>query len=108
MGHISEIAALVQAVALLLAVPGVATALGRLEKRLVGRIKDVGTAVGNVGNAVGDVKSEVKTANAQSVANLLDATETRRIVEIPDAARTDAERHHLIDSPLPPPRPPES
>jgi hypothetical protein len=41
------------------------------------------------------VHDEVKTINAQSIAQLADATETRRIEEIPVIDRSKMERSHM-------------
>jgi len=46
------------------------------------------------------VHQAVKTMNDMSLGQLADATETRRIVEVHETQRTDAEREHLHDVPL--------
>ena len=46
-----------------------------------------------------EVKDEVKSSNAQTLAQLADATETRRIDTIPPADRTPQERDHIQKSP---------
>ena len=42
------------------------------------------------------VKREVTTMNAQTLAQLSDANETRRIDKIPVGERTMGEKHHLV------------
>lgn len=48
-----------------------------------------------------EVKHEVKTANSLTLAQLGDATETRRIDEIPPGDRTSDEKEHIdtVDRP---------
>jgi hypothetical protein len=41
------------------------------------------------------VKHEVTTGNAQTMAQLADKAETRRIDQVPSADRTDADRGHM-------------
>lgn len=48
-----------------------------------------------VGVAVEAVHKEVKTINAQSIAQLADATETRRIAEVQIEDRTELEKSHM-------------
>ena len=46
--------------------------------------------------------AEVRTGNAQTAGQLLDAAESRRVEDIPAAARTDQESEHLAANPVPP------
>jgi hypothetical protein len=48
---------------------------------------------------IAEVKTEVKTANAQTIAQLADAAETRRVDEIEPNLRTPQERNHIHDVP---------
>lgn len=48
------------------------------------------------------VHAEVKTMNAQTIGELIDAAETRRIDEIEPDDRTRAEAQHLGAVPMPP------
>lgn len=50
------------------------------------------------------VEHEVTTLNGLTMANLADATETRRIEQVADDERTDRDRRHLRD--IPPEVPP--
>lgn len=45
--------------------------------------------------ATAAVHKEVKTINDQSLAQLADAGETRRVTDIPESDRTTGERHHM-------------
>lgn len=56
-------------------------------------------AIGTIINArkITAVKAEVTTGNSQTLAKLADATESRRIDEIPQADRTPLEISHLRD-----------
>ena len=56
-------------------------------------------AFGTIINAfkINGVKTEVKTANSQTLAQLADNTETRRIDKIPVADRTLLEKSHKRD-----------
>lgn len=58
------------------------------------------TAVGTVwnGRKITEVKAEVKTINSQTIAQLADADETRRIDKIPRGKRTKLEESHLRDT----------
>lgn len=58
------------------------------------------TAVGTVwnGRKITEVKDEVKTINSQTIAQLADADETRRIDKIPKKDRTRLEKSHLKDT----------
>ncbi len=47
---------------------------------------------------VTSVKEEVKTKNAQTIAELADADESRRIEPIPEAERTPLERSHMHET----------
>jgi hypothetical protein len=55
------------------------------------------TSVGTVinGRRIKDVKHEVKTGNSQTLAQLADARESRRIDEIPLKDRTKIEKSHV-------------
>jgi hypothetical protein len=44
-----------------------------------------------------EVHEEIKTSNSLTAGALLDNTETRRILEIPEKDRTKAEREHLAE-----------
>jgi len=44
---------------------------------------------------VDEVHAEVKTANALKLGEMADATETRRVEEIPEKDRTEAEQAHF-------------
>lgn len=55
------------------------------------------------GRKIEAVKDEVKTANSQTLAQLADADETRRIDLLPPKDRTTLEKSHLTDA-----APPES
>jgi hypothetical protein len=65
------------------------------------------TAIALVINAIGTylngrrivaVKEEVKTMNSQTIAELADASETRRIGKIPKMDRTKLEKSHIKES----------
>jgi len=45
-----------------------------------------------------DVKNEVKTGNSQTIAQLTDAVETRRIDKIPPKKRTRLEKSHVKET----------
>lgn len=45
-----------------------------------------------------DVKHEVKTGNSQTLAQLADAVETRRVDKIPQKNRTRTERSHIKEA----------
>lgn len=49
------------------------------------------------GRKIDKVNTEVKTANSLSLAQLGDATESRRISDIPVKDRTDLEKAHVAD-----------
>lgn len=53
-------------------------------------------AIGTVINIykTNSVKNEVKTGNSQTLAQLADATEVRRIDKIPEVDRTSTEKSH--------------
>ena len=76
----SELALILTAVALII------TAVGTL-------ITAVGTYQN--GKQIKDVKSEVKTGNSQTLAQLADAIESRRIDDIPRKDRTPLEKSHI-------------
>lgn len=54
-------------------------------------------AIGTVinGRRIKQVKEEVKTGNSQSIAQLADADESRRIDKIPEDDRTKLEKSHV-------------
>lgn len=58
------------------------------------------TAIGTVwnGRKITEVKDEVKTINSQTIAQLADADETRRIDKIPKDKQTLLEKSHLRDT----------
>jgi hypothetical protein len=49
-----------------------------------------------------DTNREVKTMNAQTLGELADAGESRRVAELDPADRTSAEADHLRSIPIPP------
>lgn len=49
------------------------------------------------GRRIQEVKHEVKTGNSQTLAQLADAVETRRVDEIPKKDRTPLEQSHIAD-----------
>lgn len=59
-------------------------------------------AIGTVlnGRRIKEVKEEVKTSNSQSIAQLADAVETRRIGHIPVKDQTPLEKSHIKDTRL--------
>lgn len=61
------------------------------------KVEVVDHKVDDVGTAVGEVHEEVKTANSQSIAQLADAVETRRIEKLSPKDRTNLEKSHLED-----------
>jgi len=63
-------------------------------------ITAIGTLVGVIGGIYIQLRTyrEVKTINSKSLANLADATEERRIADIPEADRTLVERSHMVDA----------
>lgn len=71
------------------------THLGELSARLI----VLESTLGTLGVAVDDVRTQVTTANSKTLAVLADEGETRRIEDIPQAERTDAETEHLTASP---------
>lgn len=50
------------------------------------------------GQKIKEVKEEVKTANSQTIAQLADADETRRIDLIPVKDQTKLEKAHLTET----------
>lgn len=60
-------------------------------------------AIGTVinGRRISQVKQEVKTGNSQSLAQLADATESRRVDKIPIKKRTAVEAAHAMDKDTP-------
>lgn len=50
------------------------------------------------GRRIKEVKHEVTTGNSQTLAQLTDAIETRRIDEIPPKERTATEKSHIIEA----------
>jgi hypothetical protein len=66
------------------------------------RLSKLDRHVGDVHTEVVGVKAEVTTGNSQSMGELADAGESRRIQAIPDSERSDTERGHIIDNPVPP------
>lgn len=61
------------------------------------RIKTVDHKVEVVDGKIDEVHEEVKTGNSQTLAQLADAVETRRIDEIPVKDRTTLEKSHVRD-----------
>lgn len=61
------------------------------------RIKVVDEKVEVVEHKVDDVHTEIKTGNSQTLAQLADAVETRRIDDIPAKDRTPLEKSHLTE-----------
>lgn len=59
-------------------------------------------AIGTVinGRRIKEVKDEVKTGNSQTIAQLTDAAETRRIGHIPIEDQTPLEKSHVKDTKL--------
>jgi len=49
---------------------------------------------------ISEVKAEVKTSNAMSMAQIADANESRRIAQIPKADRTRNEQTHIEELPV--------
>lgn len=62
------------------------------------RIKGVSRGIEGVSNGITDVSNEVRTANSQTLAQLADATESRRVGNIAVADRTDVEKSHLVEA----------
>lgn len=85
----SDLPAIITAIALLV------TAIGTYFNGR--RIKDVDTVVKGVGETIKEVNKEVKTLNSQTIAELADADESRRIEKIPKKDRTPLEKSHLSD-----------
>lgn len=48
-----------------------------------------------------EVKTEVKTMNGLTIAQMADATETRRVDAIPPADRSEIEQEHIEVLPIP-------
>lgn len=67
---------------------------------LITAVASLVAAVGTIINArkITEVKTEVKTGNSQTIAQLADAGEGRRIRGIPVADRTKLEDSHLSDT----------
>jgi hypothetical protein len=75
------------------AIASIITALTALTSVLINakRIKTVSTKVD-------DVHTEVRTGNSQTMTQLADAQESRRINKIPPTKRTKLEKSHLTDT----------
>lgn len=96
----NELAVLMTAIATLMTA-GAALASVVLNSRRIKVVDEkvavVDSKVDTVGGTVGKVLKEVKTGNSQTLAQLSDAVESRRIRNIPLKKRTRLEKSHIAD-----------
>lgn len=84
-------------------VAGISSILGAIFAGLASlRIKAHAIVTDSTRLIAADTNREVKTMNGQTIAELADASESRRIDEIRPAERTSAEDEHIATVPEPP------